>query len=108
MAPEDPCTDYERRRAEHDYGDATMITIKELRENLAEIVNRVAFGGEYFVVTRHGKPLVAIVMPFDLQLCQALEDYDDAKYMEEMEASGELDKPGIPLDEVIKRHGPFE
>jgi hypothetical protein len=22
-----------------------------------------------------------------------------------MEASGEMDKPGIPLDELIKRHG---
>lgn len=37
------------------------ITTAEARKNMAELVNRAAYGGERFVVTRHGKELVAIV-----------------------------------------------
>jgi len=105
MAPE---WDYDRRVKEGDFGDADFVTTKELRANLAEIVNRVAFGGEQIVVKRHGKPLIAIVATYDLQACQALEDYNDAKEFERMKASGELDEPGTPLDEIVKRYGPHE
>lgn len=37
------------------------ISTAEARRNLAELLNRAAYGGERFVVTRHGKELVAIV-----------------------------------------------
>ena len=103
MAPE---WDYDRRVKDGDFGDANVVTTKELRANLAEILNRVAFGGEQIVVKRHGKSFIAIVATYDLQACQALEDYGDAEEWERMEASGELDEPGIPLDEVVKKHGP--
>jgi prevent-host-death family protein len=99
MAPE---WDYDRRRAEGDFGDASFVTTKELRANLAEILNRVAFGGDQIVVKRHGKPFVAIVATYDLQACQALEDYSDAKAVERAMAAGELDEPGIPYEDVKK------
>jgi prevent-host-death family protein len=102
MAPE---WDYDRRRAEGDFSDASFVTTKELRANLAEILNRVAFGGEQIVVKRHGKPFVAIVATYDLQACQALEDFNDAKAVERMKASGELEEPGIPLDKIAKKYG---
>ena len=103
MAPE---WDYDRRVKEGDFGDASFVTTKELRANLAEILNRVAFGGEQIIVKRHGKPFVAIVATYDLQACQALEDYGDLEELERADAAGELDGLGIPLDEVVKRHGP--
>ena len=37
------------------------ITTADARKNMAELVNRAAYGGERFVVTRHGKALAAIV-----------------------------------------------
>ena len=37
------------------------VTTAEARKNMAELVNRAAYGGERFVVTRHGKELAAIV-----------------------------------------------
>ena len=105
MAPE---WDYDRRVKEGDFGDADFVTTKELRANLAEIVNRVAFGGEQIVVKRHGKPLIAIVSTYDLQACQALEDYNDAKEFERMKAGGELDESGTPLDKIVKKYGLHE
>lgn len=37
------------------------IGIAEARDDFAELVNRVAFGGECYVVQRRGKPLVAVI-----------------------------------------------
>lgn len=38
-----------------------MITIKDTRDNLADFVDRVAIGGEEFVVTKFGKPKAMLV-----------------------------------------------
>jgi len=37
------------------------ITTAEARKHMAELLNRAAYGKERFVITRHGKGLVAIV-----------------------------------------------
>ena len=100
-----PKWDYDRRVKEGDFGDASFVTTKELRANLAEILNRVAFGGEQIVVRRHGKPFVAIVATYDLQACQALEDHNDACEIAEAIKNGELDEPGTPWEEVRKDLG---
>jgi prevent-host-death family protein len=102
MAPE---WDYDRRVKEGDFGDVKSVTTKELRANLAEILNRVAFGGEQIVVRRHGKPFVAIVATYDLQACQALEDHNDACEIAEAIKNGELDEPATPWEEVRKDLG---
>ena len=70
------------------------ITTADARKNLAEIVNRAAYGGERFVVTRHGKELVAIVPVKELSLLNRLralvekQDYDRA--LKELEESGTM------------------
>ena len=46
------------------------ISTAEARRQLADLLNRSAYGGERFVVTRHGKELVAIVPVEDLDLLQ--------------------------------------
>ena len=101
MAPE---WDYQRRRDEGDFGDANFVTTKELRARLAEILNRVAYGGEQIVVKRHGKPFVAIVATYDLQACQALEDRSDAIEIQKAIDNGEMDEPGITLDEFVEKY----
>ena len=100
-----PKWDYDRRVKEGDFGDANFVTTKELGANLAEILNRVAFGGEQIVVKRHGKPFIAIVATYDLQACQALEDHNDACEIAEAIKNGELDEPGTPWEEVRKEIG---
>ena len=100
-----PVWDYDRRVKEGDFGDAGFVTTKELRADLADVLNRVGYGGEQIVVTRHGKPFVAIVATCDLQACQALEDHTDAVDIERALGSGELDEPGITLDEFVEKYG---
>lgn len=43
------------------------IPVTQARADLAELINRVVYGGERVVVTRHGKPLVAFVSAADLE-----------------------------------------
>lgn len=46
---------------------AYEIPVTQARAELAELINRVVYGGERVVVTRHGKPLVALVSATDLE-----------------------------------------
>lgn len=48
------------------------VTTAETRKNMSELINRAAYGGESFVVTRHGKELVAIVPVGDATLLDRL------------------------------------
>lgn len=46
---------------------AHEVPVTQARAELAELINRVVYGGERVVVTRHGKPLVALVSAADLR-----------------------------------------
>ncbi len=41
------------------------MSVTEARADLAELINRVGYGRERVVITRHGKPLVALVAAAD-------------------------------------------
>ena len=45
---------------------AYEIPVTQARAELADLINRVVYGDERVVVTRHGKPLVALVSAADL------------------------------------------
>ncbi|MFD8820374.1 type II toxin-antitoxin system Phd/YefM family antitoxin [Streptomyces sp. NPDC059627] len=53
---------------------AYEIPVTQARAELAELINRVVYGGERVVVTRHGKPLVALVSAADLERLEELPD----------------------------------
>ncbi|GGQ21336.1 type II toxin-antitoxin system Phd/YefM family antitoxin [Streptomyces mutabilis] len=50
---------------------AYEIPVTQARAELADLINRVVYGGERVVVTRHGKPLVALVSAADLERLEA-------------------------------------
>jgi prevent-host-death family protein len=53
------------------------MTCRQLRTDLADTLNRVAYAGERFVIERHGKPVAAIVSVEDLAEIEAREDAED-------------------------------
>ncbi|MEX2471128.1 MAG: type II toxin-antitoxin system Phd/YefM family antitoxin [Gemmatimonadota bacterium] len=55
------------------------VTTAETRKNMSELINRAAYGGERFVVTRHGKELVAIVPLEDATLVDRLRGLIEAR-----------------------------
>ncbi len=57
----------------------SRINATEARENLADVLNRVAYGKDRVLITRRGKDLVAIVPIEDLELIERLEDEIDVR-----------------------------
>lgn len=55
---------------------AYEIPVTQARAELAELINRVVYGEERVVVTRHGKPLVGLVSAADLERLERLEAAD--------------------------------
>lgn len=78
--------------------------IADIRSNLAEALNRVAYSGERVILERRGKPTAAIVSLDDLAVLEAIEDRDDViaakRALAEMRRKGE--KP-IPWERVKKQ-----
>ncbi|MGW3018696.1 type II toxin-antitoxin system Phd/YefM family antitoxin [Streptomyces longwoodensis] len=60
---------------------AYEIPVTQARAELADLINRVVYGGERIVVTRHGKPLVALVSAADLERLDALDAPEDEQVL---------------------------
>jgi len=57
----------------------TRLPASKAREQLAEVLNRVAYGGERVVLERRGKGVAAVIPVEDLELLEALEDRYDVE-----------------------------
>ncbi|MEU7640408.1 MULTISPECIES: type II toxin-antitoxin system Phd/YefM family antitoxin [unclassified Streptomyces] len=63
---------------------AYEIPVTQARAELADLINRVVYGGERVVVTRHGKPLVALVSAADLERLEELGRQEAAAEQEQV------------------------
>ena len=52
----------------------TKISIGQVKRDISELVNRVAFGGERIVLTSRGKPKAVLVSLEDYERIQATDD----------------------------------
>ncbi len=80
----------------------TRIAASEARTDFADIVNKVAFGGERITLHRHGKDVAAIVPVEDLLLLEALEDKMD---LEAARAALREKTPRIPWKRLKEQLG---
>jgi prevent-host-death family protein len=82
------------------------MSVKTIRDNLVDAIDRVASAGERVVLTRKSKGVAALVSMEDLAALRQWEDEADAKAarkaLAEMKRKGQ--KP-IPVTEVKKRLG---
>ena len=82
-----------------------MVTVssEQVRDGLGELINRVAYGGERFMVTRRGKKIVGIVSAEEMELLEAvldaLEDEMDIPLIKERIAEVERGE-FVPWEEV--------
>ena len=79
-----------------------QIGIKEIRDNLAEALNRVAYAGERVVLARRGKGVAALVSMEDLRLLEYIEDQHDLVDARKALADKE---PGVPWEQVKAKLG---
>jgi prevent-host-death family protein len=78
------------------------VSIAKVRNNLADALNRAAYGGERVILERRGKPVAALVSMDDLELLEQLENEVDRKAVRKARKEG--GKP-IPLAKVKARLG---
>ena len=77
------------------------MNIVDVRNNLADALNRVAYAGERIVLERRGKGVAALVSIEDLETLQRIEDEADIKAARKaMKEKGE-----VSLEEIKKRLG---
>ncbi len=60
------------------------IAVIDARKDLADILNRAAYGKERVVLTRRGKDVAAIVPMDDLSILEAIEDHMDVTESEKI------------------------
>jgi antitoxin Phd len=58
---------------------AKTISASKVRDDFAETLNRVAYGGERVVLNRHGKPIAAVITIDDLNFLEEMEDRMDVE-----------------------------
>ena len=71
----------------------------DARKKISNIINRVAFGDESFVLTRRGEPMAALVSMKELKLLQEIEDQIDID--DAWKAKNEPGEP-IPWEDLKK------
>ena len=76
------------------------INATDARENLAEVLNRVAYAKDRVRITRRGKQIAAVVPIEDLELIERLEDEIDIR--EAQKALTEANRKGAIPWAVVK------
>jgi len=72
----------------------TVLSIGEARNKLADVINRVSYGGERIVFARRGKPVAALVSADDLDTLRRMEDAKDMRDAAKALKEYEYDKAG--------------
>jgi len=81
------------------------MSVGKVRQDIAEMVNRVAYGGDRVVIERRGKGVAALISLDDLELLESLEDREDIKAArrarEQMKRTGEKPVPWADLKDEL-------
>ncbi len=79
----------------------TEIGVADIRANLADVINRVAYGGERIVLQRRGKQVLAVVPMEDLALIEEMENRADIRSA----LKARKEKGEVPLEKIKARLG---
>jgi prevent-host-death family protein len=79
--------------------------VSEARDNLAEVIGRVQFGGERVTIARRGKPVAVVVSVEDAAFLDEIEDRELAALAMERLAEYERTGESTPLAQVIAEFG---
>src|SRR5947207_11387433 len=83
----------------------SKVAVIDARKDLADILNRAAYGKERVVLTRRGKDVAAIVPMDDLAILEAIEDHMDVAESEKiLERVKRGSEETFSLDEVKAKY----
>lgn len=70
---------------------AKMLSLSEARDNWADLIGQVRFGGERVTISKRGKPVAVVVSVEDAAWLEAMEDKIDVELAREALAEMELE-----------------
>ncbi len=77
------------------------MNVVDIRNNLADAINRVAYANERIILERRGKGVAALVSIEDLELLEEMENRSDIRAAKKaLKEKGE-----ISLEDYMKKHG---
>lgn len=79
---------------------SNSIAVSDLRDEHSDVLGRVTYGKERFVLTKYGRPIAALIPFDDLELLEALEDRVDIEAIAEARNDPENQREPISLDDV--------
>jgi prevent-host-death family protein len=80
------------------------ISIADLRARLGDLVSRVSYKHDRVVITKHGKPVAALISASDMEKFEELEDWNDIQAAKAAER--DIKKHGtVPLEVVVRELG---
>lgn len=80
---------------------AAKVTAMDLRNRAGELLARILYGGERFIVERKGKPVAALISLEDLELLEHLEEERDAALLKMAEQSSQ---GMVPFKELVAQY----
>lgn len=84
----------------------STLSIVAARNNLADALNRVSYGGERVFLARRGKPVAALVSLADAELLAKLEDVADVRDAKKALTEYRKNPAGAtPFEAVLKKAG---
>jgi len=83
-----------------------LIPLTQTKANLSDVVSQAARRGTRAVITRHGRPVAAIVSLEDLEALEQIEDREaEAALIRDLEQKTRRRGKAAPLAEVLRRYG---
>jgi prevent-host-death family protein len=80
------------------------ISIADLRARLGDLVSRVSYKHDRIVITKHGKPVAALISASDMEKFEELEDWNDIQAVRD--GLEDVKKNGtVPLETVVREFG---
>jgi prevent-host-death family protein len=77
------------------------MNVVDIRNNLADAINRVAYAGDRILLERRGKGVAALVSVEDLALLEEMENQADIRAAKK----ALKEKGGVTLEEYRKKRG---
>ncbi len=81
------------------------ISIADLRARLGDLVSRVSFKHDRVVITRHGKPVAALISASDMAKFEELEDWNDIQAAKAADRETKRHGGYVPLETVLRELG---
>lgn len=85
-----------------------LISARQARDHLAEVINKVAYAGERYALTRHGQQVAVLISIDEWRLVERiLEDMEDKEDIKDADASYKRYKKegGVSLSKAKKELG---